>query len=350
MAAWRRAVIVPAMRRVGPAWVGCAIVASQLFGGDAMHPRDLTGLALAHAGTGLALAATWLLIFVPTARVLVRQDGARYLRALPAPRWSPTVLAALALVGLQLPWVLLWGFGDGARGGAIVLGGTAAIAAVAAWRAPAGQPRVPAWRGALGALVGVHARALRRRAGDALVRGAGLAALAGAAAGLFVRNNELGDTGAAAATMGAAVIAVMLVPAVVAPLLALLEAHRAMAWLAASLGVGAGVRDLALATVVAAVQLAGTTIAVTTCALVGALSLTSVGWLAPTALVIALGTSLAGTRVLLHRGEAPRVALRATVGAVAVAAAAVLCLGVLGVPGAVGLLALGVAALGTRRA
>ncbi|MDQ3297300.1 MAG: hypothetical protein M3619_12000, partial [Myxococcota bacterium] len=105
LAVWSRAVIVPASRRAGPSWLGCALVAGLVFGGNGMHPRDLTGLALHHPGVGGVLALTWILIFVPAARVLVRADLATYLRSLPAPRLAPSLLAAAALLALQLPWL-----------------------------------------------------------------------------------------------------------------------------------------------------------------------------------------------------------------------------------------------------
>jgi hypothetical protein len=343
---WARAVIVPAGRRVSAAWVGCAIVGSQILGGNAMRPSDLTGLALHHAGVGAVMAVTWVFVFLPTARVLVRQDGARYLRALPAPRWTPTVIAAAALVGLQGPWIGLWIVGEGGRGAAIGAVGTLVIAGLAAIRTPVLRPRAPTWGGPMRALAGVHVRALRRRAGDALLRGIGLAALAGAAGGLFVRNNEL--AGAAAAVLGSAVIAVMLVPAVVAPLLVLLESHRASAWVAATTGASELARLIALAAIVVGVQLVGTVIAVGAAAALIGTDGQTIAWLAGVAGLVAVGSGLGCTRVLLGVGDATRVAARASIGALGVAAAAVLCLGLFEAAGALGLVAIGLAALLAR--
>ena len=45
-----------------------------MFGPTGMQPGDLTGLALHHAGVGAVLGVTWLLIYVPTARLIVRAD------------------------------------------------------------------------------------------------------------------------------------------------------------------------------------------------------------------------------------------------------------------------------------
>ncbi|NVB83674.1 MAG: hypothetical protein HOV81_35195, partial [Kofleriaceae bacterium] len=120
LAVWTRAVIVPAWRRAAAVWVGCAIVGGVLFGPTGIQPRDITELALHVPGVAIVLAATWLLLFVPTARVIIHADGARYLRSLPSPRVSPPVLAIGALVGLQLPWLALWLAGVCARGLVVV--------------------------------------------------------------------------------------------------------------------------------------------------------------------------------------------------------------------------------------
>lgn len=183
--------IVPAWRRATAIWIGTGIAGGIVFGPTAMHPHDLTRLALGVPAVGAVLALTWLLVFVPTARVLVRADGAAFLRSLPGPRWSPRILAALALLGLQLPWLALWTIGDGARGLAIVVALSAVIALVATWRVRPRIARAPRWRHGRAALRGVYLRALRRRASDALVRGVGLAILGGLVAALVVRNNEL---------------------------------------------------------------------------------------------------------------------------------------------------------------
>lgn len=226
-----RAVVIPAARRASSAWLGCAVIAGLAFGKNGVSPRDVTLLAQNNLAIGAALAVTWGLIYLPAARVLVRADGAVYLRALPAPRITPLVVGGVALVGLQLPWLALWTIGAGLRGLAIVVGLTVLVAAVAAWR-PRLPARAPAWRSPLGALAGIHLRALGRRAGDALLRGAGFALLAGAVAGLFVRNNGL--AGQAAAVMAASVLAIVLVPAQVGPLVTLDESHRATRWLAST--------------------------------------------------------------------------------------------------------------------
>ena len=141
---------------------------------------------------GLGAVAAWVLLFLPAARGIVRADGARYLRALPIPRWPRAAIGAAALVGLQLPWLLVWLVGAGALGAAIAALVTGLVAGLALIRGR--PPRVGElrWRGPRVALFGVYARGLRRRAADTLIRGVGLAGLAGLAGGLFARHNDLG--------------------------------------------------------------------------------------------------------------------------------------------------------------
>jgi hypothetical protein len=291
------------------------------------------------------------LIYLPAARVLVHADGALFLRSLPAPRFAPAVVVGAALVGLQLPWLALWLLGAGLRGLAIVIALSLAIALVAAWR-PRLPTRAPAWRSAFAALRSIHARALLRRAGDSLLRGAGLAILAGCVGGLFVRNNEL--AGAGAAVMGASVIAIVLVPAQVGPLLTLLESHRAQAWLARSLGIAPAVRTLALASVVAIVNVGATALALVAFSVVAHANV----YVILASLTVAVGAALGCTRALIgtadseltdrpaadsSRYETSRdmssAAARAVFGAVLVATAAVVALGVMGLTGLAAFLA-----------
>jgi hypothetical protein len=306
-------------------------------------------LAQNNLAIGFVLAATWTLIYLPAARVLVRADGAQFLRSLPSPQVLPSVVRALAFVALQLPWLALWLAGARLRGLAIVVALSVVIALVAAWR-PRLPVRTPAWRSPFAALFAIHLRALVRRASDSLLRGAGLAILAGAAAGLFVRNNAL--VGSAAAVMGASVLAIVLVPAQVGPLLTLDESHRATAWLAASLGIAPALRTAALAAAVALVDLLSTLVALVAFSVVAHANL----YVVASALVVALGAALGCTRALLadnpQRASAPadstryetsrdmsRAAARTVAMAVVVGGAAVLALGVMGLTGLVAYLA-----------
>lgn len=328
---WTRAVVLPAGRRASAIWLGSAIVAAVLFGPTGLHASDVTGLALHHPGVAGTLAGTWILMFAPTARMLLRADGASYLRSLPGPRIAPAAIIAGALVIFQAPWVALWIIGDGLRGLAIVLALSIVIVALARWRPPRVRARWPNWKHAGSALRSLHLRALRRRAGDALVRGVGLAVLAGVTAGLFVKNNGLHEQ--AAAVMGASVIAVVLVPATVGLLMVILGAYRETAWLAATLGLTQAIRVRAVIYALVVVHVLGSALAIGAVKLVADLSGRDLAWVAATSLVVALGSALGCARVLLGKEDSPSMATRAVVGAIVVASAAVFWLGLFGVVG-----------------
>lgn len=344
---WARAVIAPAARRATAIWAGCAVGAAIAFGPTAMTPRDLTTLAWREPSVGAALAVGWILVYAPIARMIVRGDAAAYLRSLPGPRWAHVAWAAAALVGLQLPWLALWVVGDGARGGAVVATTTAAAAALARWRPPATRGGWPSWTSGSAALRAVHLRALQRRAGDALVRGVGLAVIAGAGAGLVLRNGRLLDGEAGA--VGAAVIAVMLVPAHTGPLLVIGGAHGQLAWLAASMGIPPAVRAGAVVSAIAAVHGAAAIVALAAAAVVARPPVSTLAWLAGAVLVTTAGQALGGARALLAADGSTAAATRVVVGSIAMAAVAVLALGSLGAAGALAVLATGALAVSQVR-
>ena len=378
---WKRAVIAPAYRRAGAGWVGSAIASAFIFGGNGMAPGDVTGLALNTPGVALILAITWLLLYLPTARMLLRPDGAAYLASLPAPPITPRALTLGALVAFQLPWLLLWLVGEHARGIAIVVGWTVIIAAIASWRPRSRTHRAPRWSSGLRALTAIYARALARRASDALLRGAGLAVLAGLLGGLILRNNAASAQHAAIVATGA--IAIALVPGWAGVLLPLVETRRRAAWLALSLGISKPARVLALLLVIATVHIATIALAVMASTVVA----TAAGPIKPTgttddpvvidmahqtaslpdflllavvALGCALGAACLSTRAVLHADVAasddprdtPRrgpAAARVVVGAIGAAAAVVLALATLGAVGALAVIVLGVAGISTAR-
>lgn len=346
LSVWTRAVVSPAARRSAGVWVGSAMVAAVVFGPTGMQPRDLTGLSLHVPAAGLVLATIWLLVFLPIARDLVRADGARYLRSLPGPRLSPILVGGSALVLLQGPWLALWLIGEGPRGLLLVLGHTALMTLLAAWRPPVLRPRTPTWRSSRSALVGVHLRALRRRAGDALLRGVGLAILAGGLGGLFVGNNRL--AGASAATVGISAVAAALVPAQVGPLLVLADSHRRSAWLRATLGISPASSITALAFVVILVHVSASLVALATLVLVASPDPETTAIASLAAITTAVGTALVETRALLGTDDA--ITSRIVSGAVASAALTIVCLTALGVPGALAVLASGALALATVHA
>jgi hypothetical protein len=225
------------------------------------------------------------------------------------------------------------------RGAVVVLATTAVSVALARWRPPAVRARFPAWRREGQALRAIHLRALRRRAGDALVRGAGLAVLAGVAAGLLARNNQL--TGEDAGVLGASVIAVVLVPAQIGAALVTLGAHRETGWLAQALGIAGRTRTAALVWAIAIVHLGAAALAVCAAMVVAGAN----AWLPVLMLGVAIGTTFAEARTMLASQDSPTVAASVVVGAVVGAAIAVVCLATLGPSGAIAFVAIGAAAL-----
>ena len=335
---WFRAVVIPASRRADAAMLGSAIVGAVIFGPTAMRPSDLTGLALHDPPVGAVLAVTWLLVFVPTARMIVRPRTA-YLDSLPGNPIAARAVSALALVVLQLPWLALWLIGEGWLGALVVATTTLAATGLASVPAPRLRPRFPAWRWPIAALAAVHLRALRRRAGDALVRGAGLSLLAGGAAGLLVRNNHL--SGEPAGVLAASVIAIALLPAQLGPALVTLGAHRDTAWLAAATGISSPTRIAALVAAVAWVHVTAAAIAAITALVVAGAN----PWLPALAIATALGTSLAGARIVIASEASPTAPMRVVIGALISAALAVICLAAFDAAGAVALIAIALAAL-----
>ena len=341
---WIRAVIVPASRRALPVWLGAGIVAAVVFGGTGMMPHDLTQLALHVPLAGAALGLTWVLLFIPTARLLVRDDATSYLRTLPFAPWPPRVLAVLAIVLLQLPWLALWLLGEHVVGALLALAITPIIGLLALWRAKPPRVRRGSWGGPARALLRVYLRALRRRATDSLIRATGLAVLAGGAAGLFARNNDLAPQ--QASVLATAVIAVVLVPGWVGCLLPLVEAHRGSAWLAQSLGIGEKTRVAVLGAAIFVVYVVASVVAVGVAALVMGDPATA-GWLAALGLPSGIALALLSTRGVIWADRSNTPPAKVMIATIVASACAVLLLGLLGAAGAGALFALGVLAIGT---
>lgn len=332
---WIRAVVVPAGRRASAAWLGCAIVYAVTFGPTGLHARDVTGLALHHAGVLATLALTWILVFAPTARLLLRADAAAFLRSLPASRLLPIAITAAAIVILQLPWLALWAAGEGVLGLGVFSAITLVILALASWRPRASLAGWPVWRGSGRALRAIYLRALRRRAGDALVRGAGLSLLAGGAAGLFVRNNEL--VGADAATVGASVLAIALIPAHIGVSLVIAGVYRESSWLSASLGIAPATRTAALVFAFAIVHVGATLLGLAAALVLVETSpvaaIDTVFWLGGTALAIGAASALGAACIVIDGESSPSLASRTVAGSVVIGAGAIFCLGLFGVAG-----------------
>lgn len=336
---WSRALLLPALRRAAGLWVGAGIVAAVLFGPTGLQPKDVTDLALHNPGAAAVLGGTWLLLFVPIARPVVRADAVAYLRALPGPGGVSRVLAALALVGLQLPWVVLWCWGARGLGVAVVAASTAVIAGVAAvrLRTRAISPRRMS-------LAGVHVRALRRRGGDALARAAGVAILGGVMAGLLATNNDM--HGGDAAVLGGATLAIALVPALAGAVVVVAESHRASSWLALASGASETARALAAMAAVVGIALIAVAIACGSALLLEPAA--DVAALAPVAAGIGAAAALAATRVVVVHASSPALFGRVVASGCVTAALGVLALGVLGVTGVIAELA-AVGILATRK-
>ncbi|HEY1551331.1 MAG TPA: hypothetical protein VGG28_26060 [Kofleriaceae bacterium] len=322
--------------------MGAGIVGGVIFGPNGMQPRDFARLALRSPVIGLGMVATWMLLFVPVARVIVRADAARYLRSLPSPRWPVVAISVGALVGFQLPWLVLWAAGAGPVGLAVVALVTILIAGVAWWRFAPPKTGALRWRGPIAALFGMYARALRRRAADALMRCTGLAVLGGLAAGLFCRNNQLESR--EAGVIGAAVIAVVLTPGWAGTLLPPIETHRDSAWLAATTGISEQARRVALASIVVAIYLV-TALLAAICAIT--IAPDGAAWIFALTLASAAGAGFVATRAMIRSEHSDAMAMRVVIGAILATAIVVVALGALGATGAIAVLAIGGFAVGT---
>jgi hypothetical protein len=340
--AFARATWVPAGRRATPVWVGVGMMVPIVFGPNGMRPRDLTTAVLGRVEVAAVLCAAWLLLIAPVGRALVRSPGTDYLRSLPAPRGARWALAAAGAIVAQLPWAVLWTAGAGPVAGAIATLGAAAVTfAVGVAPGIAVRARVPRWRRRWTAAASVHARGVARTAGASLVRGAGLALLAGATGGALVRINAL--AGADAVTYTAAITAVLVAIALAGSIAAVAEGERRIDWLARSTGLGLA-RAGAAAVVLGGIGAALGAIAGASAAVLGGADATTSAAVAGAAVVVGLGLGLAGTRVATWARVAGGVdGARVVLGAGAcgfVAAAAI------GAFGPAGLVAIGCGGLG----
>ncbi|WP_437641126.1 hypothetical protein [Sorangium sp. So ce854] len=300
-----------AVARAMPLTMGLGVVAAVVFGGNGMHPSQLTGLAGASLPFRIAMWAVWLLVAMPAARALLRAPATFFLRALPVPRAELLSAHALLLAVAELPWVALWAIGVGAvdgipagalagcaagasaiaahgmvlarpRGarelaalallaGAILLGAPAvpllacaAPALVVGLRAAfVRAPEIPAGRepsllpsvapvvgGALASLALAYVAALVRGHRAVLVRGMALAALGAFVGSAWARTHELaGEPLAAASLVALAPFALFVGAGLAGPVL---REERRIAWLLDASGAAAPLRAGAAAAAVAA--------------------------------------------------------------------------------------------------
>jgi hypothetical protein len=324
---WLSTVGRPVAGRAAPTWAGVAIVAGVVMGGNGLSPSDVVVLATSSVRALVVLGLSWLLLSSAAVRVAFDAPGASYLRALPGgPLWERVAIVVAATI-VHTPWGILWLAGGGALGGPAdgalggpadgALGGpadalgemTGVVYGIAAWAAMtaaslalvalAGRfvraPRVPTWRGALGAMAGVHARSLTRRRVSALVTGAGLAALGGAFAALVIGHEA--QTARDAIVVSGAVASIALAASLIAAATAISESDRQLSWLAAASSIAPSTRRASTAIILGALGIIAGLLATAAAAAVVPLSTTMLLAVIGTNAAIGLGAGLAAVEV-----------------------------------------------------
>jgi hypothetical protein len=345
--AWARATWVPAGRRATPVWLGVATMAAVLFGPNGMRPHDLTLVMRDAPAVGAVIVAAWLLLIAPVGRSLFRSPGTAFLRSLPAPRGARWAIAGLGAIVAQLPWTILWGKGEGAVAAVIATAAAAGVTIVVGIvPGPAPRVRVPRWRRRWWAVAAVLTRGVIRTAGASLVRGIGLALLAGATAGAMVRINAL--TGDAAVSYAAGIDAVLLSIALAGSIAAVADADLRLDWFARANGLAVA-RAGAIAVVLGSIGAGLGAIAGLTAAALGDADATTTAAVAGAAIAVGLGLGLTGARIatLSRRGDGVDGGrLVAAIGGVGFAAVA--AIGALGAVGLVVIVAAGAAGAATN--
>jgi hypothetical protein len=275
------------------AYLGLLILSSLIFGGNGMHPGELTALARASAGFRLSLLAAWLLISTPAARAILTTRSTFYLRCMPVPCWTvvPVLLAFMVLV--ELNWCWLWLAGEGPAGAgaiAVAIAGHAflvsrpsrpseiggALAALAlllttgrlglwnafgwplaafgvwrAWSSAPGRGQAGAWavvrRGQprLVALAAAHGATLFRRHRPLLLRWLWLTGAGGLTGVLAVRNNRMDGT--PARTLWLTCVLPGLLFGAAGAVVPLARTAAKAGWMLLSCGISPGQRRLAFA-------------------------------------------------------------------------------------------------------
>lgn len=349
--AWLGTLGRPVLVRAVPTWMGLGVVAGVTMQGNAMTAADLVAVARSSPRALSVMAAAWLLLSASAVRAALEAPGASYLRALPGgPRVEPAAIAVVVAVA-HLPWAAMWLAGGGV-GPALVawaaMGAASLVIVVGAARLER-APRAPRWRGALAALVGVHARTLTRRRRAVLVAGAGLSATGGLLGGLLI---DRGGLDGAVAAIAIAVAAAIAVPAAIAAATtAVARSDRELAWLVAAGGRTPGLRRLALAIVLAATGLAAGAVVAGAALAIASPPPATAGILVGAALAVGLALGLGALAAARWASRPDRVdGGRVVVALIGQAIAAVTLIGLFDVVGLAAVGALGVTfALGGAR-
>jgi hypothetical protein len=345
-AVWLSTVGRPVAARAVPTWLGVAIVAGVVMGGNGLYPRDVIALASSSVRAVAVLAGAWLLLTAAAVRVGFGAPGAAYLRSLPGgPRWHGFAIVVCAAL-VHAPWALVWFAGGGAaRGAAAWAGMTAASLVVVAGGAVLAVPaREPWWASPWRALVGAHVRALARRRVSALAAGAGMAALGGAFAALVIGHEAIDARGAA--IISGACGALALAASLIAATAAVAEADRQVEWLAVAAAVPGGTRRLARAIVLGGLGAMAALVATGATAAVASLPAAQLGATAATNATLGLGLGLGAVEVSARARDGGRV----VIGMLLLGITALVLIGLFSLLGVAAFLAIGLGlAAGGRR-
>lgn len=285
-----------------PLYFGVAVVASILFGPNALTAKSVTTAMDGSPALALGLFGAWILLALPIARAAIDVPQTFFLRALPVPRWQLIAVSTAHIAAVEAPWVLLWARGDGALAAltaasaavgahglmiaaeartasllavalvavaaapAVLVPGSVKLAAglvaasmgasAAFRRAPerAGRrARVPIPRAPAAALAISYLIAIRRGDAGVLVRAILMTAAGGVIAPLVARGHDIDREAASslsALSLGIAGGTVAVSASGIAA--AVLRAERRSRWLLDSSGTGGGARVLASAGAAAA--------------------------------------------------------------------------------------------------
>jgi len=90
--------------------VGVLLASAIVFGGNGVRPADVVDAMRDHPGARLALWGAWLALAVPIGARLVDRSP---LRTLPVRTWHAVAWLVPSALFVQLPWMVLFGFGEG---------------------------------------------------------------------------------------------------------------------------------------------------------------------------------------------------------------------------------------------